>query len=106
MIAQFKAPITRHLSTRLDGLFTYAEVVGVDPTNNAAEHAVRKAVLWRKGSFGSQSKRGERFVERMLTTTATLRRRGERVFDFMAQSLQAHISGADPPVLVQLPVNR
>src|SRR5690606_5063598 len=37
-----------------------------EPTNNAAERALRRAVLWRKCCFGSQSGRGLRFVERML----------------------------------------
>src|SRR5205085_2935613 len=36
-------------------LWTFARVEGVEPTNNAAERAVRKAVLWRKTSFGSAS---------------------------------------------------
>jgi len=30
-------------------------VDGVEPTNNVAERALRPAVLWRKGSFGSES---------------------------------------------------
>jgi len=106
LVTAIDAPITRHLRTRLGGLFTYATVPGVDPTNNAAERAVRKPVLWRKGCYGSQSVRGERFVERVLTVTATLRRRGERVFDFLAESLAAHAAGTDPPVLVQLPIPR
>jgi len=43
---------------------------GVEPTNNVAERALRPAVLWRKGSFGTQSDGGARFVERLLTVTA------------------------------------
>jgi hypothetical protein len=35
---------------------------GVEPTNNAAERALRHAVLWRKGSGGTDSSRGSRFV--------------------------------------------
>jgi hypothetical protein len=50
----------RKLATRLwqqwDGLWTFAQVDGVEPTNNAAKRAVRPAVLWRKGCFGTQSK--------------------------------------------------
>ena len=42
-------------------------VDGVVPTNNEAESALRKAVLWRKGSFGINSDTGGRFVERILT---------------------------------------
>ena len=45
-------------------LWTFVEVEGVEPTNNAAEQALRHAVIWRKLSFGTQSAAGSRFVER------------------------------------------
>jgi len=114
LLAADDSALANHLRRRVVALFTYARAPGVSPTNNAAERAVRKGVLWRKTSFGSQAARGLRFAERVLTTTATLRRRGERVFDFLADSLAAHIADSlaahiadtDPPVLVQLPVAR
>jgi transposase len=49
-------------------LWTFVETQGVEPTNNAAERAVRSAVLWRKSSFGTQNEKGSLFVERMMTT--------------------------------------
>ena len=53
---------------KLEGaLFTFVRVAGVEPTNNMAERAIRPAVLWRKGSFGTDSEPGSRFVERILT---------------------------------------
>ena len=73
---------------------------------NRHQVAVLPRVLWPKTSFGSQAARGLRFAERALTATATLRRRGERVFDFLADSIAAHVAGTEPPVLVQLPVGR
>jgi transposase len=54
-------------------LWTFATVPGVEPTNNAAERALRPAVLWRKGSFGTQSDGGSLFVARMLSVAATCR---------------------------------
>ena len=51
-------------------LWTFARVPGVEPTNNAAEREVRHAVCWRKTSFGTDSERGSRFVERVLTVVA------------------------------------
>jgi hypothetical protein len=45
----------------------------VEPANNAAERAIRPGVLWRKGSFGTQSAEGSRFVEAMMTVVATLK---------------------------------
>jgi transposase len=52
-------------------LWTFVTVPGIEPTNNAAEQAIRPAVLWRKGSFGTQSAAGNRFVERLLSIAAT-----------------------------------
>ena len=40
---------------------TFVDVPGVEPTNNAAERALRPAVLWRKGCFGTHSPHGSRF---------------------------------------------
>jgi transposase len=44
-------------------LWTFVHLEGVEPTNNTSERALRPGVLWRKGSFGTQSARGSRFVE-------------------------------------------
>ena len=54
-------------------LWTFVREEGVEPTNNAAERALRPAVLWRKRCFGTQSSAGSCFVERMLTVIATCR---------------------------------
>jgi len=50
-----------------DALWTFADVSGpaIDPTNNAAERALRHAVLQRKISGGTQSDRGSRWIERI-----------------------------------------
>lgn len=50
-----------------EALWTFVQVDGVEPTNNTAERAIRPGVLWRKGSFGTQSEAGSRFVESLLT---------------------------------------
>jgi len=46
-------------------LWTFVKVAGVEPTNNAAERALRRAVLWRCRSLGTKSATGSRFVERI-----------------------------------------
>ena len=56
--------------------WTFVEAEGVEPANNAAERALRHAVIWRKLSSGTQSAAGSRFVERMLTVVETARRAG------------------------------
>jgi transposase len=76
------------------------EVEGVEPTNNAAERALRHAVIWRKLSFGTQSASGSRFVERLLTVIETGRRQGRDVFSWLTDAVRAHLGGqAVPPLL-------
>lgn len=73
---------------------------GVEPTNNHAERVLRKGVLWRKRSFGADSERGCRFVERMLTVVQSRRLQGRRVFSFLVEALIAHRSGNQAPSLI------
>jgi transposase len=81
-------------------LWTFAEVEGVEPTNNFMERLLRRAVLWRKRSFGSWSAAGCRFVERILTVVQTRRLQGERVLDYLYEALVAHRSGQPCPKLL------
>jgi transposase len=81
-------------------LWTFVWREGVGPTNNAAERALRPAVLWRKGSFGSASPRGSRFVERMLTVAATCRQQGRSVLDYLVAACDAHARGEPAPSLL------
>lgn len=64
-------------------LWTFVRVRGVEPTNNAAERALRRAVLWRRKSFGTQSETGSRFVERILSVVTTLRQQGREVLEYL-----------------------
>jgi transposase len=83
-----------------DWLWTFLEIDGVEPTNNAAERALRHAVIWRKLSFGTQSAAGSRFVETLLTTIETCRQQDRNVFQFVTQTIQAHFHGDTPPALL------
>jgi hypothetical protein len=73
---------------------------GLKPTNNSAERAIRKAVLWRKGSFGSASPAGSRFVERMLTVCESLRAQGRSILEFLHGILRAKLTGHHGPSLL------
>jgi transposase len=81
-------------------LWTFLDVDGVEPTNNAAEQALRHAVIWRKLSFGTQSASGSRFVERMLTVIETCRRQKRNVFTWLTETVSAHYQGQPPPSLL------
>jgi transposase len=81
-------------------LFTFVDVEGVEPTNNAAERALRFAVLWRKGCFGSDSASGSRFAERFLTARATLRAQGRDVYAYLKDACTAALNKAPAPSLL------
>ncbi|MFC1611798.1 IS66 family transposase, partial [Myxococcota bacterium] len=82
-----------------EAMWTFVHTPGVEPTNNHAERELRRLVIWRKRCFGTQSNRGDRFVERMLTVTHTARKQGHRALAFLHQSYTAMLSAAPPPSL-------
>lgn len=61
---------------------------------------LRHAVIWRKLSYGTDSARGSRFVERMLTVVMSLRLQQRDVLDYMTAACQAQLHGYEPPALV------
>jgi transposase len=102
---------TRHTCENIlkleDALWTFVSVEDVEPTNNDAERPLRRAVLWRRRSFGTQSEAGSRFVERVLTTVATLRQQKRDVLEYLTEACAAAIQGRSPPSLLPIhpPVN-
>jgi transposase len=92
--------VCRNLLDLEPALWTFARVAGVEPTNNAAERAVRPAVLWRRRSFGCHSAAGCRFVERILTAVQTLRQQGRPVFAFLVEAIAARRQGRPAPQLL------
>jgi len=84
-------------------LWTFVDQEGVEPTNNTAERALRHAVIWRKLSFGTQSGRGSRFVERMLTTIETCRLQKRNVFEYLTAAVEAHLAKQPAPSLLPAP---
>ena len=66
-----------------EALWAFAKVEGVEPTNNHAERELRAFVLWRRRSFGTQSERGNRFAERLMTVAHTARKQERAVLEFL-----------------------
>ena len=81
-------------------LWTFVDLEGVEPTNNASARALRNAVIWRKLSFGTQSAKGSRFVETILTTVETCRQHGRNLFAFLTETIQAHQTRHKAPTLL------
>src|SRR5947209_3801299 len=85
---------------RREALWTFVQVEGVEPTNNAAERSIRPGVLWRKGSFGTQSAEGSRFVESMMTVVTTLKQQQRNVLEFLTAACEAALRGEAAPSLL------
>jgi transposase len=83
-----------------EGLWTFARVKGIEPTNNAAERALRHAVIWRRISGGTVSSGGSRFVERMLSVVATCRQQGRNVLDYLTSCFEADCCDQSIPSLL------
>lgn len=85
-------------------LWTFVREERVEPTNNAAEQALRPAVLWRKGCFGAHSDAGNRFVERILTVSATCRQQNRHLLTFLTEAIEAYWAGRPAPTLISTAV--
>ena len=81
-------------------LWTFVRVRGVEPTNNFAERALRRAVLWRRKSFGTQSEAGSRFVERILSVVTTLRQQGREVLEYLTAACASALGESGPVCLL------
>lgn len=93
------AGFCRNVMKLWPSLWTFVQEA-VEPTNNAAERALRPAVLWRKSCFGSQSEGGLRYVERVLTMNATARQQQVHPLDYLVRAVAAIRNGVAVPALL------
>jgi transposase len=112
---QFEALLERAVATKILGLsgscadilahkaalWTFVERTGVEPTNNHAERELRAFVLWRKRSFGTQSERGNRFAERLMTIAHTARKQSKNVLEFLTACCVAYVDHGTAPSLFE-----
>jgi len=99
-IAEVSGSCADMLAHRL-ALWTFVDRDNVEPTNNHAERELRAFVLWRKRSFGSQSERGNRFAERLMTIAHTARKQSKNVLEFLTACCVARIDGTTVPSLFE-----
>jgi transposase len=93
--------LCRDLLGRWDSLWTFCHVEGVEPTNNAAERALRGAVLWRKRSQGTRTAAGSRYVGLVLSAVATCRQQGRHVLGYLADAIAAVQADRPAPSLLR-----
>jgi len=90
----------RAILKREEALWTFVHVPTVEPTNNLAERQVRPGVLWRKGSFGTQSEGGSRFAERIMTVVASLKQQHRNLLGYLTEACDAANWGRQAPSLL------
>ena len=88
--------LARSLLSEMDSLWVFLEENGVEPTNNRAERALRFGVIWRKRSNGTQSEKGNRWVERILSIKQTCRIKAQPVFPILVDAISAYFKEQQP----------
>jgi transposase len=90
----------RDILTLEPAMWTFVDVESIEPTNNAAERALRHAVQWRKTSYGTDSAVGSRFVENILTIVCTCRQQGRNALEYLASCCHAYYNEEPWPGLL------
>ena len=67
---------------------------------NLGERQVRHTVLWRKTCFGTRSKAGSRFAERITMVVAALKQQQRNVLDYLTNACDAANWGRPAPSLL------
>jgi transposase len=84
-------------------MFLFAFVYGVEPTNNAAERALRHGVLWRKINHGPKSVAGSEYLSCIWSVVETCRQQGWSVWDFLTACMAAAAEGRVLPSFLTVP---
>jgi transposase len=96
---KYHRQFARNLLNRWPALWTFTHTDGVEPTNNHAERGLRGAVIYRKLSLGSQSEKGERTIERLLSASLTCRLQKRSLFAYLTDVIHANMRGDPVPAL-------
>jgi transposase len=81
-------------------MFLFAFVNGVEPTNNAAERALRHGILWRKQSHGPKSVAGSDYLANIWSVAETCRQQSRDVWHFLTECVRAAAQGRLTPSLL------
>jgi transposase len=95
--------VCRLLLKHKDCLWLFVEVEGIEPTNNAAERALRPAVMWRKRSQGTRSETGSAYVCAILSIWTTCKQQNRNVWGYLIEVCSAKQQGKPIPLLLTTP---
>ena len=82
--------------------WTFLEHAHIPLTNNEAERSLRSYVLWRKGSYGVWSHRGEQFRQRILTLVESCRKLAANPLDWLRRIVRSVLEKTPYPSLAEL----
>lgn len=80
--------------------FRFLFANGLEPTNNHSEQQIRHCVIDRKITQGTRSESGQRYHERMWTMIATCKKQNRNIFNFLQESITAHLKKQPAPTLL------
>ena len=89
-------------------LFVFVRHAGLSPTNNVAERAPRKSVIFRRLSFGTEAASGSLNMSVILSVVETCRRLSRQCLTFIKDAVHAFFSQSPTPRLIpvqQMTVN-
>jgi len=88
--------LARSLIRQIESLWVFLDIAEVEPTNNLAERILRYGVLWRKRSKGTQSEKGNHWVERILSFKQTCSIRSLDSFPLMVELMDSYFKEQEP----------
>ena len=103
-VNQEVATLQKRLREHAEAYFRFIDTPGnlearrIEPTNNAAERALRGLVLHRRVTQGTRGEAGRRWWERGWSALATLRQQGKSFFGFLRETLHAADRRLTPPM--------
>jgi transposase len=91
--------LARRLKKHAGELTLFLWEAGVEPTNNAAERALRPAVVMRKITGGSRSERGARATVVLMSVVKTIKQQNRPLFETIKTLLMNAWAGENPGLL-------
>jgi hypothetical protein len=91
--------LVKRLRRHQTDVFTFLDQPGVPFDNNAAERAIRPAVIIRKNSYGNRSQHGADAQAVLMSVFRTLKQRGHDPIRTIVQALASYLSTAQLPPL-------
>jgi transposase len=97
--------IAKRLTRHENELTVFLWEDGVDASNNAAERALRPAVVMRKITGGSRSERGARATAVLMSVIKTAQQQNRPLFETIKTLLMNAWAGKNPGLLTDIPAN-